>query len=117
MGECTQRGVTLFPPSKQADLTANPARRADLSQPVPEDQCDNLPTQTTKHKDGSKTTRLTKDAFIYLDSATFSEMSLQWSERRQFISPFALPWIRAENRISARIQGSANGEDFRSRVV
>ena len=26
---------------------------------------DKLPTQTTKHKDGSKTTRLTKDAFIY----------------------------------------------------
>ena len=60
-----ERGVTLFSPSKQADLTANPARRADLSPPVPADQRDQLPTQTTKHKDGSQTTRLTKDAFIY----------------------------------------------------
>ena len=60
-----ERGVTLYSPSKQGDLTTNPARRADLTQPVPEDQRDKLPTQTTKHKDGSKTTRLTKDAFIY----------------------------------------------------
>ena len=44
---------------------SHPARRADLTQPVPADQRDQLPTQTTKHKDGSKTTRLTKDAFIY----------------------------------------------------
>ena len=60
-----ERGVTLFSPSKQADLTTNPARRADLSQPVPADQRDKLPTQTTKHKDGTQTTRLTKDAFVY----------------------------------------------------
>ncbi len=60
-----ERGVTLFSPSKQPDPATNPARRADLSQPVPEDQRDQLPTQTTKHKDGSKTTRLTKDAFVY----------------------------------------------------
>lgn len=60
-----QRGVTLFAPSKQADLATNPARRADLSQPVPADQRDKLPTKTTKHKDGSKTTQLTKDAFVY----------------------------------------------------
>ena len=60
-----ERGVTLYSPSKQADLTTNPARRADLSQPVPADQRDKLPTQTTKHKDGTQTTRLTKDAFVY----------------------------------------------------
>ena len=60
-----ERGVTLFSPSKQADLATNPARRADLSQPVPEDQRDKLPTKTTKHKNGSKTTQLTKDAFVY----------------------------------------------------
>ena len=29
------------------------------------DQRDQLPTKTTKHKDGSKTTQLTKDAFVY----------------------------------------------------
>ena len=60
-----ERGVTLYSPSKQADLTTNPARRADLSQPVPADQRDQLPTQTTKHKDGTTTTQFTKDAFIY----------------------------------------------------
>lgn len=60
-----QRGVTLFAPSKQADHATNPARRADLSQPVPEELRDQLPTKTTKHKDGTKTTQLTKDAFVY----------------------------------------------------
>ena len=60
-----ERGVTLFAPSKQADPATNPARRADPSQPVPEDQRDKLPTQTTKHKDGTQTTQLTKDAFVY----------------------------------------------------
>ena len=45
--------------------TTNPARRADLSQPVPADQRDQLPTKTTKHKDGTQTTQLTKDAFVY----------------------------------------------------
>ena len=35
-----QRGVTLFAPSKQVDPATNPARRADLTQPVPEDQRD-----------------------------------------------------------------------------
>ncbi len=34
---------------------ADPARRADLSPPVPEDQRDQLPTQTTQ---------LAKDAFV-----------------------------------------------------
>ena len=61
----TDRGVTLFAPSKDADPTTNPARRADLSQPVPADQIDQLPTQTTKHKDGTQTTHFTKDAFVY----------------------------------------------------
>ena len=60
-----ERGVTLFAPSRPADPTTNPARRADLSQPVPADQRDQLPTKTTKHKDGTKTTQLTKDAFVY----------------------------------------------------
>ena len=57
-------GVTLFSPSQQPDPATNPARRADLSQPVPEDQRDQLPTQTTKHKNSSQTTPLTKDAFV-----------------------------------------------------
>jgi transposase len=60
-----ERGVTLFAPSQQADLATNPARRDDLAQPVPEDQRDRLPTKTTKHKDGTQTTQLTKDAFVY----------------------------------------------------
>ncbi len=60
-----QLDVTLFAPSKQADPTTNPARRADLTQPVPEDQHGRLPTLTTKHKNGTKTTRFTKDAFVF----------------------------------------------------
>ena len=63
--ELQQRGVTLFAPSKQTDPATNPARHADLSQPVPEDQRDQLPNKTTKHKDGTQTTQLTKDAFVY----------------------------------------------------
>ena len=61
----TERGVTLYAPSKDADPTTNPARRADLTQPVPEDKIGQLPTQTTKHKDGTKTTHFTKDAFVF----------------------------------------------------
>ena len=60
-----QRGVTLFAPSKQPDPATNPARRADPTQPVPADQHDKLPTKTTKHKNGTQTTQLTKDAFVY----------------------------------------------------
>jgi len=60
-----ERGVTLLAPSKQANPLTNPARRAALSQPVPEDQRDQLPTKTTQHKDGTTTTQFTKDAFVY----------------------------------------------------
>ena len=60
-----ERGVTLFAPSRIADIQTNPARRADPSQPVAEDQRDKLPMKTTKHKEGTKTTQLTKDAFVY----------------------------------------------------
>lgn len=59
-------GVTLYSPTKLADPTTNPARRADPSQPVPAEQWNALPSQTTKSKStGETTTQLTKDAFVY----------------------------------------------------
>ena len=60
-----ERGVTLFAARRIADIATNPARRADPSQPVPTEQHEKLPTKTTPHKDGTKTTQLTKDAFVY----------------------------------------------------
>ena len=43
----------------------NPAEREDPSQPVAPEDWDRLPTTTTKQKNGGKTTRLNKDAFVY----------------------------------------------------
>ena len=77
-----QRGVTLFAPSKSPDPATNPARRADLSQPVPEDQRDKLPSKTTKHKNGTQTTQLTKDAFVY-DAAN----DCYWCPNSQCLKP------------------------------
>ncbi|MFO1045292.1 MAG: hypothetical protein U0941_26235 [Planctomycetaceae bacterium] len=58
------RGVTLYSPIKMADPTTNPARRPDLSQPVPQKSWDQLPVASIT-VDGKKLTQLDKDAFVY----------------------------------------------------
>jgi hypothetical protein len=63
--QLSERQVTLYSPSKLADPTTNPACRADLSVPVPEEQWDLLPTQALKGADGKKQLQFTKDAFVY----------------------------------------------------
>lgn len=57
-----EQHVTLYSPSGQPDPDKNPAIREDLTQPVPADQYDRLPTKK-KTKGGGR--RLDKAAFVY----------------------------------------------------
>lgn len=59
-----ERNITLYAPSQWADPTTNPARRDDLSRPVPAEQVDALPSRTTKTSSGATTT-FAKDAFVH----------------------------------------------------
>ena len=63
-----EHNVTLYSPSKLADPTTNPARRADPTQPVPVEQWDKLPVITIKKVGDQKITQLSKDAFIYIET-------------------------------------------------
>jgi transposase len=56
-----EQGVTVYSPSGQAHPEKNPAIRADLTQPVPGDQHERLPTK--KVKGGGR--QLDKAAFVY----------------------------------------------------
>jgi len=62
---CAEQGIELYSPLSRSSDADNPAVREDPSQPVPADQIDQLPTKTTKHKDGRQTTQLNKEAFVY----------------------------------------------------
>lgn len=62
---CESMGVDLFSPIKLGAKGDNPAIREDLSQPVAEEDIPRLPTTTTKHHDGTKTTQFSKNAFVY----------------------------------------------------
>ena len=65
LAQCKEMGVDLYSPIKLGCVEGNPAVRDDLSQPVAEADLERLPTTTTRHKDGSKTTKFNKDAFVY----------------------------------------------------
>lgn len=65
LAQCEAKGINLYSPIKLGSSKDNPAVREDPGQPVPEADWDGLPTTTTKHKDGSQSTKLNKDAFIY----------------------------------------------------
>lgn len=65
LAQCEAMGIDLYSPIKLGSSKDNPAVREDPSQPVAEADWDRLPTTTTKHKDGSRTTKLNKDAFVY----------------------------------------------------
>ena len=58
------KGVTLYSPVSVIDPATNPAQRDDLTQPVPPDQWDRLPTKKVKFN-GQKGKQLDKAAFIY----------------------------------------------------
>jgi len=58
-----ERGVTLYSPIA-GDHPENPALRADLSQPVSEDQWDRLPTKAAGGQ-GASGRQLDKSAFVY----------------------------------------------------
>jgi transposase len=56
-------GVTLYSPVPLPD-PANPALRADLTQPVPPEDWDRLPTKV-QTRSGKKQSQLQKEAFVY----------------------------------------------------
>ena len=64
LAACEERGIDFYSPIKLGSED-NPAEREDPSQPVAPQDWDRLPTTTTKHKNGGKTTQLNKDAFVY----------------------------------------------------
>lgn len=65
LAKCEKAGIDLYSPIKLSNSEDNPAIRSDLSEPVSEADVDRLPTTTTKKKDGTKSTKFNKDAFVY----------------------------------------------------
>lgn len=65
LAKCEEAGIDLYSPIKGGISEDNPAIRADPSEAVAPGDVDRLPTTTTKKKDGSKTTKFNKAAFVY----------------------------------------------------
>jgi transposase len=65
LAQCKELGIDLYSPIKLGQVEGNPAIREDLSQAVPAAQVPQLPSTTTKHKDGTATTQFNKNAFVY----------------------------------------------------
>lgn len=65
LAACAEAGIDLYSPINVDSSEDNPAIRDDPSEPVPEADLDRLPTTTTKHKDGTKTRKFSKEAFVY----------------------------------------------------
>lgn len=65
LAECKAMGIDFYSPIKLAGEADNPAKREDLSQAVAPEDIGRLPTTTTKHRDGTKTTQFNKNAFVY----------------------------------------------------
>ena len=65
LSKCEAAGIDLYSPIKLGSSDDNPAVRPDPSQPVAAGDIDRLPTTTTKKKDGTKSTKFNKDAFVY----------------------------------------------------
>ena len=65
LAACEEAGIDLYSPIKLGGDADNPAIRKDLSVPVAEEDLDRLPTTTTKQKDGTKSTKFSKNAFVY----------------------------------------------------
>lgn len=60
-----QMGVTLYSPIAAHPADQNPAVRPDPTQPVAENQIDQLPTSLTKAPGGKQQARFSKEAFVY----------------------------------------------------
>lgn len=65
LAHCKEMGIDLYSPIKLGQAEGNPAIREDLSQAIPADDVQRLPSTTTKHKDGTQTTQFNKNAFVY----------------------------------------------------
>lgn len=65
LAKCEAAGIELYSPIKLGAGEDNPAIREDLRMPVAPEDLDRLPTTTTKKKDGSKSTKFNKNAFVY----------------------------------------------------
>ena len=65
LAACKDRKIDLYSPIKLNVDSANPAIRKDLTQPVPSESLDKLPTLQTNHSDGRKTSQFHKNAFVY----------------------------------------------------
>ena len=64
LAACEERGIDFYSPISLGSED-NPAEREDPSQPVAPEDWDRLPTRTSKHKDGTRTSKLDKNAFVY----------------------------------------------------
>ncbi|MFG0264601.1 MAG: IS1182 family transposase [Rhodopirellula sp. JB055] len=65
LAQCEEAGIDLYSPIKLGGGPDNPAVREDPSVPVAETDIERLPTTTTKKKDGTKSTKFNKNAFVY----------------------------------------------------
>lgn len=65
LAACQEKGIDLYSPIKLGAGADNPALREDPSEPVADDAIERLPTTTTKKKDGTKSTKFNKNAFVY----------------------------------------------------
>lgn len=62
---CAQQEIDLYSPLSRTSDADNPAIRENLTEPVASALVDQLPTRTTKRKDGSQITKFSKEAFVY----------------------------------------------------
>lgn len=65
LAACDEKGIDFYSPIKLGAGEDNPALRDDPSEPVAQADIQRLPTTTTKKKDGTKTTKFNKNAFVY----------------------------------------------------
>jgi len=65
LAACQEKGIDFYSPIKLGAGEDNPAVRADPSEPVAVADIDRLPTTTTKHKDGTRSSKFNKNAFVY----------------------------------------------------
>lgn len=65
LAKCEAAGIELYSPIKGGSSEENPANRENLSEPVAQTDLNRLPTTTTKQKDGTRTTKFSKAAFVY----------------------------------------------------
>lgn len=65
LAKCEEAGIDFYAPIKLGSGADNPAVRPNPSEPIAAADIDRLPTTTTKKKDGTKSTKFSKDAFVY----------------------------------------------------